>query len=170
MGDLPDIIGSISIGTRDGAPALVFSGPEVPGLSGVTTTMVISYDSERRRVQVRAGLTGDDSMLVDLASLPEEWRNLVEGKAGTRPSTVSLPVPSCAALQNGSGGYILYSEYQRMVRMANAPPVGFSPGPIDIFSPDVMRRAVMSVLYPPLTRGMFDQLVARCRTRQYFGR
>jgi hypothetical protein len=169
MGDLPDIIGTVSIGIQDGAPALVFSGPEVPGLPGVGTTMILSYESGERRVRVRAGLTaGDDSMTVDLTSLPEEWQRLVGQRPGVRPRTVTLPTPSCDALRSGSG-WISYAEYQQRVRMARSP-AARPPGRFNPLDPSVLRRAAMAVLYPPLTRAMFEQLVNRCRSLQIFGR
>ena len=167
MGDLPDIIGSVSIGIQDGAPALVFNGPEVPGLPGVGTTMILSYESAERRVRVRAGLTaGDDSMTVDLTSLPEEWQRLIGQRV--RPRTVRLPTPSCDALRSGDG-WMTYAEYQQRVRMARASSPR-PPGPFNPLDPAVLQRAAMAVLYPPLTRAMFEQLVNRCRSRQIFGR
>ncbi|HYF07179.1 MAG TPA: hypothetical protein VD970_06120 [Acetobacteraceae bacterium] len=174
MGDAPEMIGSISIGVKDGQPTLIFNGPEVPGLPGVGTSMSLSYDSERRRVRVTAALEGEDSLEVELTNLPEEWRRLVQTPAGSRPRTVNLPTPDCAALMNSTGGFMTYNDYQQYVRMGRAPPPpppGFGPArPFNPLDPAVMRRAAMAVIYPPLTRAVFDQLVSRCRGRQMFGR
>ncbi len=167
MGDLPDIIGTVSIGFNDGAPSLVFTGPDVPGLSGVGTTMTLSYDAEKHRVQVNAGLSaGDDSMTVDLTSLPEEWQRLVQRAQGSRTSRVTLPTPTCASLQTGDG-FISYADYRQMARAGRGPaPAAGTFNPFDV---NAMRRAAAAVLYPPLTRAMFDRLVARCRGRQILG-
>ena len=169
MGDLPDVLGTISLGFQDGMPALTFRGPGVPGFDGVNPVMIFSYDTEARRARVRAGAaTDDDSMTVDLTQLPEEMRNIVTGLARNRPQTVRIPAPNASALSNGAGGFLTYAEYQGLVRLGQtqARPTGVPFNPLD---PAMLRRAAYSVIYPPLTRAIFDALAARARGRQMLG-
>jgi len=168
MGDFESVVGMVTLQFDGNTPSLVFTGPDVPGLDGVSPTMILRYDPDQRRLQVRAGLShDDDSMTVDLLNLPDDWRQQITKGGQTGSSTrVRLTAPQCSSLQSG-GRFLSYEEYQAMVRMARATPQ--TSGPVNLFDPNMLRRAAMAALYPPLTRQIFDRLVARCRGRMILG-
>ena len=166
----------------------MFTGPSVPGLDGITPTLSLLYDSEHHRVRVMAGVQADpgdddpsrrdpdprqgggddDSWEIDLMNLPAEIQRLVEHRDASRSRTVRLSTPGCDALRRG-GDFMSYEEYRLVSTRGlgaavQRPGVRFNP-----LDPTVMRQAAMAAIYPPLTRGMFQQLVARCRGRRLFG-
>ena len=162
-----DFVGRITLrfSGESSLPTLVFTGPQFPA-DGINPQMELSYDATARRVRIKAGLTtDDDSFLVDLTDLPEELRRLIApGASAGRP--VNLNTPRCDALWDGQR-FMSYEEYNAW-RRASATVLsninrsrGIQPGSILDAS-----AAVSNVLYPPLTRTVYNRLVSYCRGRR----
>ena len=165
---MSDLVGTLTFRMEGNTPSLTFTGPDFPA-SGINPTMTVLYNPNNRRVEFRVGLTTEsDSISVDLANLPDDMQRLINNRGQNRKAQVSLTLPGCAALQNGSN-FLTYEEYMQRVRGARAVsrPAGGSFNPLD---PAMLRAAAAAVVYPPLPRAVFDRLVARCRGAQLFGR
>ncbi len=183
-----ELVGYVTLKVDGSGVRLMFSGSGLPVVDGVQPTLSLLYDTDQRRLRVMAGVqaeqdddpskrgqdTGqsggddDNSWEVDLLSLPDEFQRLVQNRQTNRSRSIALATPTCAALQRG-GDFMTYHEYRRLSMEAAQPalrPVGVAFNPLD---PNVLRQAVAAVTYPPLTRAMFDRLVARCRGQRFFG-
>ncbi len=184
-----EVVGYVTLKVDGSGVRLMFSGPSLPVMDGVQPTLSLLYDTDKRRVRVMAGVqaeqdddptqrapdTGqsgggddDNSFEVDLLSLPDEYQRLVQNRQTNRARSIALPTPSCAALQRG-GNFMSYNEYRWLSTQASRPATRALGGAFNPYDPNVLRQAAAAATYPPLTRAMFDRLVARCRGRMLFG-
>ncbi len=189
MSDGNELVGYVTLRIDGRGVRLMFSGPSLPVVEGVQPTLSLLYDTDRRRVRVMAGVQaqgdddpsqhrpdagqsggGDDdnSFEVDLLSLPDEYQRLIQNRQTNRTMSIPLATPNCAALQRG-GDFMTYREYRQLSTQASRPAPRPPAVPFNPLDPNVLRQGAAAVIYPPLTKPMFDRLVARCRGRRLLG-
>jgi hypothetical protein len=88
-------------------------------------------------------------------------------RAQNGSARLRLPTPHCAALRVGDQ-FMTYLQYQQCVRTGR-PPARLPLTPFNPLDPAIMRAAANAVIYPPLTRQIYEQLVSRCRGPMIFG-
>ena len=165
---MSEYVGMITFRLEGNTPSLTFTGPELP-VVGAHPAFEIRYNPTNRRVEFRAGGSrGSETFTVDLANLPEEFRRLINNRGQNRKAQISLPVPGCDAIRDGSG-FLSYEQYMQQVRNAQAVQPRPAGAPVNLLDPAMLRAAAAAVVYPPLPRAAYESLVARCRGSQLFG-
>jgi hypothetical protein len=169
---LPEMRGQIALqySEEDKRFSLVVTGPTWPA-DNINPTAEIYYDSGKKKFRLKPGLSStgrlDDGGKVvekdydyDLTDLPEDLKKLV----GAGPHTgapVRIHAPGCDFLWQGDH-YMTFDEYNQRRKMVDATPprpFGYKPPPGGI---DLFAIHVGTILYPPLTPGIYSQIVARC--------
>lgn len=182
-----EVVGFVTLKFDKDGVRLQFSGPALPVVDSVEPTLSLVYDPDTRKVKVLAGVQAkddgpsppspgaskddddDNSFDVDLFNLPEEYQRLVNNRGANRRVTLPLPTPACAALQRG-GDFMSYQEYRQMSVRPKVRSFAAAGAPTNLLDLNLTRNAVNAVIYPPLTKEMFDYMVRRCRGQKFFGR
>jgi hypothetical protein len=175
----PEMRGQIALqySEEDKRFSLVVTGPQWPA-DNINPTAEIYYDSAKQKFQLKPGLTAtarlDDGTRVsekdydyDLTVLPEDLKKLIGTGPHKGPPT-QIRVPGCDFLWLGDR-FMTFEEYNRRRKDVDATPSRPSwykpdPGAIDLFN-----IHAGTILYPPMTKAMFNRMIARCQGARLLG-
>jgi hypothetical protein len=169
---LPEMRGQIALqySEEDKRFSLVVTGPQWPA-DNINPTAEIYYDSKTKKFKLKPGLSStgriSDGNTVtekdydyDLTDLPEDLKKLVGAGPHTGPPT-RIHAPGCDFLWQGDH-YMTFDEYnqrRKLLDSTSARPAGYRPPPGGI---DLFAIHAGSILYPPLTPGIYSKIISRC--------
>jgi hypothetical protein len=144
LGQSDSRVGALVLHLEGHSAGFTFLGRDIPVGPGITPSMDLTYNWQRRRLQLRTRLSsGDDDVEVELTDLPSAWQSWVQHPAVWAAARVPLAMPQPVSIV--SGNIPNYHDYHRFRRTGLlAAPTGTFAGA----SP-----------FPPLTRRVFDRLV-----------